>query len=102
MDPETVARRWADTWSRAWPQRDAEAIAALYADTVVHRSTAFRPPGLGLGGIRRYLDENFAVAMQSTPVSAMARLPICMRWSMTPRAMTAAGPSRARNSRTRE
>lgn len=61
MDPETVARRWADTWSRAWPQRDAEAIAALYADTVVHRSTAFRPPGLGLGGIRRYLDENFAV-----------------------------------------
>ena len=36
MDAETAARRWADTWSRAWPQRDAEAIAALYADTVVY------------------------------------------------------------------
>ncbi len=57
MDAETAARRWADTWSRAWPQRDAEAIAALYADTVVYRSPAFRPPDLGLAGVRRYLDE---------------------------------------------
>lgn len=37
MDAETAARRWADIWSRAWPQRDAEAIAALHADTVVYR-----------------------------------------------------------------
>jgi hypothetical protein len=57
MDAETAARRWADTWSRAWPQRDAEAIAALYADAVVYRSPAFRPPDLGLAGVRRYLDE---------------------------------------------
>jgi ketosteroid isomerase-like protein len=35
MDAQTSARRWTDTWSRAWPGRDAEAIAALYADTVV-------------------------------------------------------------------
>ena len=35
MDAETAAQRWADTWSRAWPQRDAEAIAALYGDTVI-------------------------------------------------------------------
>jgi hypothetical protein len=61
MDPESSARRWADTWSHAWPRRDAEAIAALYADTAVHRSTAFRPPGRGLRAIRRYLDDNFAV-----------------------------------------
>jgi len=46
MDAETAARRWADTWSRAWPQRDAEAIAALYADTAVYRSTAFGEPYL--------------------------------------------------------
>ena len=59
MDPETAARGWADTWSRAWPQRDVDAIAALYADTAVHRSTAFRQPGLGLAGVRRYLSENF-------------------------------------------
>lgn len=27
----------AETWSRAWPRHDAEAIAALYADTAVYR-----------------------------------------------------------------
>src|SRR6266568_7596348 len=58
MDPATAARRWADTWSRAWPQRDVEAIAALYADGAVYRSPAFRPPDLGLAGFRRYLNEN--------------------------------------------
>jgi hypothetical protein len=57
MDAETAARGRADTWSRAWPQRDAEAIAALYADTVVYRSPAFREPDLGLAGVRRYLAE---------------------------------------------
>ena len=58
MDPATAARRWADTWSRAWPQRDVEAIAALYADGAVYRSPAFGPPDLGLSGVRRYLNEN--------------------------------------------
>ena len=53
MDAETAARRWADTWSRAWPQRDVEAIAALYADTAVYRSPAFRQPYPGLAGVRR-------------------------------------------------
>ncbi len=58
MDSETAARRWADTWSRGWPQRDVEAIAALYADTAVYRSPAFRPSYMGLAGVRRYLNEN--------------------------------------------
>jgi len=59
MDAETAARRWADTWSRAWPQRDVEAIAALYADTAAYRAPAFREPDLGLAGVRRYLNEQF-------------------------------------------
>jgi hypothetical protein len=61
MDAETAARRWAQTWSRAWPQRDVEAIAALYAGTAVHHSTPFREPGLGRAGVRRYLTANFLV-----------------------------------------
>jgi len=59
MDAKAAAQRWADTWSRAWPQRDAEAITALYADTVVYRSPAFRAPDLGLVGVRRYVYEQF-------------------------------------------
>jgi predicted SnoaL-like aldol condensation-catalyzing enzyme len=61
MDTQIAAQRWADTWSRAWPQRDADAIAALYADTVIYRSLAFRPRDLGLAGVYRYLNEQFPV-----------------------------------------
>ena len=45
----------------AWPQCDVRAIAALYADTAVYRSPAFRQPYSGLAGVRRYLGENLPV-----------------------------------------
>jgi ketosteroid isomerase-like protein len=61
MNPQIAAERWAKTWSRAWPRRDAEAIAALYADTAVYRSPAFGDPYVGLAGVRRYLNEELAV-----------------------------------------
>ena len=54
-DAET--RRWAETWSRAWPQRDAEAIAALYPKHGGVPLASERPPDLGLAGVRRYLNE---------------------------------------------
>jgi hypothetical protein len=60
MNAASAAARWADTWSRAWPERDAEAIAALYSDAVVYRSLAFRGPDLGLAGVRRYLGQEFS------------------------------------------
>jgi hypothetical protein len=59
MSVEAAAARWAETWSRAWPERDVEAIAALYSDAAVYRSLAFREPDLGLAGVRRYLEEQF-------------------------------------------
>jgi nuclear transport factor 2 (NTF2) superfamily protein len=55
MDAASAAARWAHTWSQAWPERDAEAIAALYSDAAVYRSPAFRAPHLGQAGVRRYL-----------------------------------------------
>ena len=61
MDIETAARHWASTWSRAWPARDTDAIAALYAESASYRALAFREPDLGVTGVRRYLDQNFAV-----------------------------------------
>ena len=60
MDAERAARRWAEVWSSAWPARDRDAIAQLYSDEASYRALAFRDPELGLAGIRRYLDENFA------------------------------------------
>jgi hypothetical protein len=64
VDTEAAARRWADVWRRAWPARDAEAILALYADSVSYRALAFREPDLGLAGARGYLIRNFAVEQE--------------------------------------
>jgi ketosteroid isomerase-like protein len=44
MDAEAAARAWVEGWSRAWPARDADAVAALYADGAVFRSHPFRDP----------------------------------------------------------
>jgi hypothetical protein len=61
MDVADAARRWRDTWQRAWPARDAEAIVGLYAEGCAYRALVFREPDLGLAGVRRYLTENFAI-----------------------------------------
>ena len=39
---EAAAQRWADTWSRAWPTADVDAIASLYAPDAVFYSHPFR------------------------------------------------------------
>jgi ketosteroid isomerase-like protein len=42
VDTRAAARRWVETWSRAWPDADVEAIAALYAPNAVFYSHPFR------------------------------------------------------------
>jgi SnoaL-like domain len=61
MDVEAAARRWAETWTRAWPDHDVEASPSFYAEDAVYRAYPFREPDLGLTGVRRYLRENFGV-----------------------------------------
>src|SRR5215207_7381510 len=61
MDTEARARRWGQTWTRAWPAHDVASIASLYADDAEYRALAFREPDLGRSGVRRYLSENFGV-----------------------------------------
>jgi len=47
MDVDGAARNWAATWERAWPIRDAEAIARLYADDAAYRAHPLRDPHPG-------------------------------------------------------
>jgi hypothetical protein len=61
LDTEAAARRWRDTWQRAWPAKDVDAIVALYADSVPYRALAFREPDLGIAGVTRYLQTEFGV-----------------------------------------
>jgi ketosteroid isomerase-like protein len=42
VDTRQAAQRWADTWERGWPDRDAEAIAALYAEDAAWLQHPFR------------------------------------------------------------
>jgi SnoaL-like domain len=57
VDIEAAARRWADVWRHAWPQRDADAIVALYADEAVYRALAFRTTESARGYLERVLAE---------------------------------------------
>jgi hypothetical protein len=61
VNADAPARRWADTWERAWPAKDIDAIAALYADTVNYRALVHRAPDRGVEGVRDYLRRNFIV-----------------------------------------
>jgi hypothetical protein len=58
MDVESAAKTWASTWERAWPERDAAAIARLYADEVSYRSHPLRDPHPG--GALAYTQSAFA------------------------------------------
>lgn len=44
MNAEAAAHAWVEGWSRAWPARDAQAVAALYAEDAVFHSHPFRAP----------------------------------------------------------
>jgi ketosteroid isomerase-like protein len=61
MDVQAAARRWAETWARAWPARDVDAVTSLYADHALYRAFVFRKPDRGTASVRRYLEENFGL-----------------------------------------
>ena len=42
MDARSAARRWVDTWERAWPAADVDVIAALYSPQALFHSHPFR------------------------------------------------------------
>jgi hypothetical protein len=55
VDAATAARNWVDGWLRAWPARDVEGVAAMYADGARYSSHPFRPPE----SARRYVTRAF-------------------------------------------
>ena len=60
MEPREAARRWRDTWLRAWPAQDVEAVRSLYGADAVFRSHPFRDPHLGAEGAAEYASWAFA------------------------------------------
>ena len=61
VDATSAAFRWADTWRRAWPAKDVEAIAAhRRRGRDLPRARISRAADRGLAAVHRYLSENFA------------------------------------------
>jgi ketosteroid isomerase-like protein len=54
VDAHEAARRWVAGYSAAWKSRDADAVAALYADDAVYRSHPFRDAQTGHAGVLDY------------------------------------------------
>jgi SnoaL-like domain len=59
VDVQSGARRWAETWQRAWPAKQSAQIAALYQETANYRSSPFREAGAG--GALAYVERQFAI-----------------------------------------
>lgn len=59
MKTEDAARRWADTWQRAWNEHDVESIVGLYAADAIYSSEPFRVRYTGLEGVRSYVSQAF-------------------------------------------
>lgn len=60
METVDAARRWRDTWLRAWPAQDVDAVRSLYGDDAVFRSHPFRDPHHGAEGAGEYASWAFA------------------------------------------
>ena len=45
---------WAEEYARAWREKDADAVVALFTEDAEYRSSPFREPSVGSDGIRDY------------------------------------------------
>ncbi|MET0511877.1 MAG: nuclear transport factor 2 family protein [Thermoleophilaceae bacterium] len=54
---DSWAQEWIEDYGAAWRARDAEALAELFAEDAVYRSSPFRPPTVGREAIRDYWRE---------------------------------------------
>ena len=59
MDTAEAARRWGDTWQRAWPKGEVDAVSALYHPDVRYAVEPFREVIRGASDLRRYFIEVF-------------------------------------------
>jgi uncharacterized protein (TIGR02246 family) len=60
LNTTDAARRWAETWQRAWEELDLDAILTLYAPDATLLSQPFREPHRGLAAVREYVSGAFA------------------------------------------
>jgi ketosteroid isomerase-like protein len=71
MDTESAARKWIRGWQSAWPARDVDRVAALYADDAVYSSHPFREPETARSYVQQaFGEEDLVQAWFGQPVVA--------------------------------
>ena len=66
MDASAAARRWRETWQRAWPKGDVDAVSDLYHPDVRYAVDPFRELIRGAVELRRYFVEVFGEETELT------------------------------------
>jgi len=79
---------WVDEYGRAWRDKDADAVVALFTEDAEYRSSPFRDPSVGSTGIRDYWmratsSQEDADVRMGTPVVAGDR--VVVEWWATMR-----------------
>ena len=82
------AHEWVEAYARAWREQDADAVVALFTEDAEYRSSPFREPSVGSGGIRDYWTratstQEEADVRMGTPVVAGDR--VVVEWWATMR-----------------
>lgn len=82
------AQAWVDEYGRAWRDKDADAVVALFTEDAEYRSSPFRDPSVGSTGIHDYWTratstQEEAVVRMGTPVVAGDR--VVVEWWATMR-----------------
>jgi hypothetical protein len=74
METIEAAWRWRDTWQRAWPAQDVDAVRSLYGAHAVFRSHPFRDPHVGSEGAAGYA--SWAFASEEAPAECRFAAPV--------------------------
>ena len=74
METVEAARRWRETWLRAWPAQDIDAVRSLYGAQAVFHAHPFRNPHLGAEGAGAYA--SWAFASEEAPAECRFAEPI--------------------------
>jgi ketosteroid isomerase-like protein len=53
-EPVTAVRRWMDSYAQAWKRADVDGVGDLFTADATYTSHPFRPPHVGVDGIRAY------------------------------------------------
>jgi len=84
VDARGAARAWVDAWTRGWPARDVDVIAARYRPDAPYRSHPFREPTTALAYLTWAFEEQAGLRFRfgEPVVDEAARRAVVEYWAV--------------------